>query len=273
MSFPFGWNRNKSAAERWKQVRVILCFRKKFIALPAPKNEKERDAQRDLVRETTFQAFERQKASAEDLDSLQRIIFGLKLNRPRFLSDNLEAIETGESIVTQTALNAWSDVHDEQIKASAALDELLRKAAEMNNLEITRLLLAWSADPASADPLTGQNALHKASKAPGLDADLLEELLNDAERHVDNVDLHSCTPLILAAQFQNEARIKALLRRGADPELANDEGKTALDYAQGECKNALTHGADLFWSSTLRISKLLAKGDFENVLRTCRQVR
>ena len=84
-------------------------------------------------------------------------------------------------------------------------------------------------DPVGATPLMRAAAWNK-------NPDVITTLLN-AGAKIDHKDIFGETPLMLAAFYnENPAVIMTLLNAGADPTIKSGDGKTALDYAQGNAK-------------------------------------
>jgi ankyrin repeat protein len=76
---------------------------------------------------------------------------------------------------------------------------------------------------------TGWAPLHYAASGghPGLISLLLEN-----HAYIDAESPNGSTPLMMAAMYGNEASVKLLLQEGADTKLKNQQGLSALDFAQ-----------------------------------------
>jgi hypothetical protein len=88
-------------------------------------------------------------------------------------------------------------------------DKLIKKGADVNK--------------------TGWTPLHYA--ASGGHTALIGLLLENSA-YVDAESPNGSTPLMMAAMYGSEASVKILLQEGADPKLKNQQGLTALDFAQ-----------------------------------------
>jgi len=105
----------------------------------------------------------------------------------------------GESVLMLVALKG-------QLKLA---DNLIKKGADVNK--------------------TGWTPLHYA--ASGGHAALISLLLENSA-YIDAESPNGSTPLMMAAMYGTEASVKLLLQEGADPKLKNQQGLTALDFAQ-----------------------------------------
>ena len=94
-----------------------------------------------------------------------------------------------------------------------------------------QLLLDYKADP-NASTVAGKNALHFCVE---FDRDeILEMLLRIEEIHIDSADSDGVTPLMAAVEKGGDDGLLSasmLLKRGADPNLANARKKTPLKIA------------------------------------------
>ena len=96
------------------------------------------------------------------------------------------------------------------LKGQLALaDRLIKKGADVNK--------------------TGWTPLHYA--ASGGHAELIGLLLENSA-YIDAESPNGSTPLMMAAMYGSEASVKLLIQEGADPKLKNQQGLTALDFAQ-----------------------------------------
>jgi ankyrin repeat protein len=57
------------------------------------------------------------------------------------------------------------------------------------------------------------------------------ELLLENDAYIDAESPNKSTPLMMAAMYGTGAAVKALLVAGADPELKNEQGLSAIDFA------------------------------------------
>ena len=84
---------------------------------------------------------------------------------------------------------------------------------------------------------TGWTPLHYAASAAKL---ALISLLIENHAYIDAESPNGTTPLMMAAMYGNGAAVDLLLQEGADPHLKNQQGMTALQFAQrGERPDAI----------------------------------
>ncbi|CAB0031095.1 unnamed protein product, partial [Trichogramma brassicae] len=108
----------------------------------------------------------------------------------------------------------------------------LHSAVANGNIEIAKLLLQRGADPNLANNAR-ETALHLLDLVEDDDPDVVEmifEACHDKHRpvQIDAQNLDGDTPLHLALIDSNEVVMKSLLKRGANPNLANIKGHTPL---------------------------------------------
>ncbi len=100
----------------------------------------------------------------------------------------------------------------------------LMMAAIKGDLEIARRLIARGADVNKP----GWTPLHYA--ATGTSPQMVQLLL-DENAYIDAESPNGTTPLMMAAQYGPESIIQLLLEAGADPQLKNQLGLSATDFA------------------------------------------
>lgn len=112
------------------------------------------------------------------------------------------------------------------INMRTAQDEnALMLAALRGYTDVCRKLIARDADVNKP----GWTALHYA--ATGGYTDIMQMLL-EHHAYIDAASPNGSTPLMMAAMYGTAAAVKLLLDAGADPDLKNDLGLTALDFAR-----------------------------------------
>jgi ankyrin repeat protein len=88
---------------------------------------------------------------------------------------------------------------------------------------------------------SGWSPLHYAATGP---EPAVVKLLLDRGAAVDAESPNRSTPLMMAAQYGNEASVDLLLARGADPRRRNDRGLDAADFARLARRAALASRLD-----------------------------
>lgn len=91
----------------------------------------------------------------------------------------------------------------------AVADKLIKKGADVNK--------------------TGWTPLHYAASSGQLA--IIGQLLENSA-YIDAESPNGTTPLMMAAMYGTTAAVKLLLDEGADPQLKNQQGLSALDFAQ-----------------------------------------
>jgi ankyrin repeat protein len=107
---------------------------------------------------------------------------------------------------------------------NAADESPLMLAAIKGELNLCKLLLKKGADVNKP----GWAALHYA--ASGGHVDIIRWLL-DENAYIDAASPNRTTPLMMAARYGSDDAVKALLQAGADANLKNDLGLSAMDFA------------------------------------------
>ena len=108
---------------------------------------------------------------------------------------------------------------------NAAGESALMMAALKGDLAGAKLLLASGANVNQP----GWSALHYAASGPRPE---LVQLLLEQGATVDARSPNGTTPLMMAARYGSEDSVKQLLKRGADPKLANQRDLRAADFAR-----------------------------------------
>lgn len=133
----------------------------------------------------------------------------------------LLAIREPSLKVTGVLLN-WPKT---DVEARTANDEsALMLAALKGHLEIVQKLIARDADVNK----TGWTPLHYAATGGHV---AVMRLLLENHAYIDASSPNGSTPLMVAAMYATPTAVKLLLEEGADPLLKNDQGLTAIDFA------------------------------------------
>jgi ankyrin repeat protein len=101
----------------------------------------------------------------------------------------------------------------------------LMLAALKGLTDLCRQLIALGADVNKP----GWTPLHYAATNGHL---ATMELLLDEHAYIDAASPNGTTPLMMAAHYGTPAAVKLLLDGGADPALKNEQGLSAIDFAQ-----------------------------------------
>jgi hypothetical protein len=101
----------------------------------------------------------------------------------------------------------------------------LMMAAFKGLLDISQKLIARDADVNK----TGWTPLHYAATHGHLE---VIALLLDKHAYIDAESPNGSTPLMMAARYGTPEAVKLLLESGADPLLKNQQGLSAIDFAQ-----------------------------------------
>lgn len=113
-----------------------------------------------------------------------------------------------------------------KVEARNANDESPLMLAALHGLEpLVRQLVARGADVNKP----GWTPLHYASTRGHLE---IMRLLLDQHAYIDAESPNRTTPLMMAAFYGTPSAVKLLLEAGADPALKNEQGLSAIDFAQ-----------------------------------------
>lgn len=148
--------------------------------------------------------------------------FDANTTDPKGLSGLFLALSEPAPKVVQVLLE-WpkTDVN----KLSAKGESALMLVALKDNLDLTEKLIKKGADINK----TGWTPLHYA--ASGGHTKIISLLLEN-NAYIDAESPNGTTPLMMAAMYGTSAAVKLLLQEGADPKLKNQQGLTAIDFAQ-----------------------------------------
>lgn len=101
-------------------------------------------------------------------------------------------------------------------------------AAIKGRLELARRLIARKAEVNK----TGWTPLHYAASSPQEASTAMVRLLLEHHAYIDAESPNKTTPLMMAAHYGTPGAVKLLLEEGADPLLKNQQGLSAIDFAQ-----------------------------------------
>ena len=117
----------------------------------------------------------------------------------------------------------WSKTDVNRLNANG--ESALMIAALKGNLQLATKLIDKGADINK----TGWTPLHYAASSGHLP---IIALLLDRSAYIDAESPNRTTPLMMAAMYGSPQAVKLLLQEGADPTLKNQQGLTALQFAQ-----------------------------------------
>ncbi len=124
-------------------------------------------------------------------------------------------------------------------KLNAEGESALMIAALKGHLEIAARLIKKDADVNK----TGWTPLHYAASNGHL---VVMSLLLENHAYIDAASPNGTTPLMMAAMYGSASTVKLLLEEGADPLLKNQQGLTAIEFAQ---RASRTDSVDLIAAS------------------------
>ncbi len=129
------------------------------------------------------------------------------------------------------AAQALTDWPKTDVNALNARDEsALMIAALRGHQDIAARLIKRGADVNK----TGWAPLHYAASGGHLE---IMSLLLENHAYIDAESPNGTTPLMMAAQYGSAPAVKLLLEAGADPLLKNQQGLTAIQFAQRASRN------------------------------------
>ncbi len=112
------------------------------------------------------------------------------------------------------------------VEARTPKDESPLMLAALKGLtEVCQQLIARGADVNK----TGWAPLHYAATHGHL---AVMSLLLDSYAYIDAASPNGTTPLMMAARYSTPSAVKLLLEAGADPMLKNEQGLSAIEFAQ-----------------------------------------
>lgn len=111
---------------------------------------------------------------------------------------------------------------------NAAGESPLMLAALRGQTELAERLIVRKAEVNK----TGWTPLHYACSNPKPESVAMVRLLLEHHAYIDAESPNKSTPLMMAAQYGHADLVSLLLEEGADPQLRNEQGLTAIDFAR-----------------------------------------
>ena len=150
----------------------------------------------------------------------------------KLLLENKADVSTRENQGRNAMFFAKDNVKDILQKR---LIQCLNLAAKQGKVDLLKKWIASGADVNSSNALLLASSFKKYSCV----AKLLESKAN-----VDKYSKDKCTPLMYAVKSGSNDIVKLLLKKGANPNIKNSNGKQAIDYAESkEIKDMLSQEA------------------------------
>ncbi|MBL7480613.1 ankyrin repeat domain-containing protein [Legionella bononiensis] len=141
----------------------------------------------------------------------------------------------GDTVLQKMAIHNFSSLMNDLLSTNANLAYIKNNHSQypihtalLNNTIICAGILLRDKEMAKVADNKGRIALHYAARYSGAD---MVALCSDASSGLDPVDFEGKTPFMLAAEVGNLPAMQALLDRGANVELTDNQGKTALHLA------------------------------------------
>lgn len=132
----------------------------------------------------------------------------------------------GDSRKAAAALIAAKGLKVEERNAND--ESALMLAALRGNLQAARALIARDADVNK----TGWTPLHYAASGTTQEAKAMVALLLEESAYIDAASPNGTTPLMMAVRYGQADVARLLVEEGADPQLKNELGLAALDFAR-----------------------------------------
>lgn len=98
----------------------------------------------------------------------------------------------------------------------------------------------------------GWAPLHYAASADAPHSLAIAQLLLDEHAYIDAESPNGSTPLMLAAQYGSQAMVELLLNAGADVQLRNQLGLTAVDFARRSDRDYMVRILQTAYDATRR---------------------
>lgn len=159
------------------------------------------------------------------------------------------------ALVLAVQLESWQVVA-ELLKArglrvnatNAHGETALMLAAIKGHVELARQLIAAEADVNK----TGWTPLHYAASGTSEHQVAMVQLLLEHHAYIDAASPNGSTPLMLAAQYGSQAMVELLLNAGADVQLRNQLGLTAVDFARRSDRDYMVRILQTAYDATRR---------------------
>lgn len=132
--------------------------------------------------------------------------------------------------------------------ASAQGETALMQACIKGHLDVVKQLLVMGARVNHP----GWTPLHYAASADTENSVAIAALLLEHHAYIDAESPNQSTPLMLAAQYGSEGMAQLLLDAGADIQLRNQLGLTAVDFARRSERQFMVDLLDTAWRATRR---------------------
>ncbi len=152
----------------------------------------------------------------------------------RLLLDAGAPVDSGSGRLSKALIEAATYGQSEMVVflldhgAAAHSEALYALSLGCNSPEVARFLVAGGSTTAKGRTQTLLNALRRDSDE---DCAALAHVLLAWDIELDQVDTHGNTALILASRGGYADVVQSLLKKGAEPNARNRDGKTALDVA------------------------------------------
>jgi len=132
--------------------------------------------------------------------------------------------------------------------ASPSGETALMHACIKGHLDVVKQLIAL--DARINHP--GWTPLHYAASADHENSVEIAKLLLEHHAYIDAESPNKSTPLMLAAQYGSEAMVQLLLDAGADVQLRNQQGLTAVDFARRSEREFMVQTLEKAFQATRR---------------------
>lgn len=130
--------------------------------------------------------------------------------------------------------------------ASPAGETALMHACIKGHLDVVQQMLAMGARINQP----GWTPLHYAASADTEHSVTIAQLLLDQHAYIDAESPNKSTPLMLAAQYGSERMVQLLLDAGADVQLRNQLGLSAVDFARRSEREFMVRTLDQAFQAT-----------------------